>query len=141
MSPRMGAAAHGLLFGRLSHALAGAAGPACSDATNEPAAAATVANDLEVNTLGVCYDAGVVMGVPWRPTLDARTARREMEIIRREIHYTAVRIVARDVRRLELAKRQPSPNLDRAFAKWCFMLECDSPGRWAAASSETAGCQ
>ena len=51
----------------------------------------------------MCYDAGVVMGVPWRPTLDVRTARREMETIRGDLHCTAVRIVARDVRRLQLA--------------------------------------
>jgi hypothetical protein len=37
-----------------------------------------------MKTHGVCYDAGVVMGVPWRPELDTRTARREMEIIRRD---------------------------------------------------------
>ncbi len=56
-----------------------------------------------MRTLGVCYDAGVVMGVPWRPTLDGQVARREMEIIRRDLRCTAVRVVARDVERLELA--------------------------------------
>jgi hypothetical protein len=56
-----------------------------------------------VNTLGVCYDAGVVKDIPWRPSLDAQTARREMEIIRRDLHCTAVRVVARDIGRLELA--------------------------------------
>lgn len=56
-----------------------------------------------MKTLGVCYDAGVVMGVPWRPELDARTARREMEIIRHDLHCTAVRVVARDIGRLQLA--------------------------------------
>ena len=54
---------------------------------------------------GVCYDAGAVMDLPWRPSLDARTARREMEIIRRDLHCTAVRVVARDVGRLQLAGR------------------------------------
>ena len=56
-----------------------------------------------MKTLGVCYDAGVVKDIPWRPSLDARTARREMEIIRRDLHCTAVRVVARDIGRLELA--------------------------------------
>ncbi len=56
-----------------------------------------------MKTLGVCYDAGVVKDIPWRPRLDAQTARREMEIIRRDLHCTAVRVVARDVARLELA--------------------------------------
>ncbi len=56
-----------------------------------------------MRTLGCCYDAGVVMGVPWRPRLEATTARREMEIIRRDLHCTAVRVMARDTARLELA--------------------------------------
>lgn len=56
-----------------------------------------------MKTLGVCYDAGVVKDIPWRPSLDARTARREMEIIRNDLHCTAVRVVARDLARLELA--------------------------------------
>jgi hypothetical protein len=56
-----------------------------------------------MKTLGVCYDAGVVMDIPWRPRLDARTARREMEIIRHDLRCTAVRVVARDVDRLQLA--------------------------------------
>ena len=56
-----------------------------------------------MRTRGICYDAGVVKDVPWRPNLDAPTARREMEIIRRDLHCTAVRIMARDVDRLELA--------------------------------------
>jgi hypothetical protein len=53
--------------------------------------------------LGVSYDAGVVMDIPWRPRLDAATARREMEIISRDLHCTAVRVVARDSSRLQLA--------------------------------------
>lgn len=56
-----------------------------------------------MKTLGVCYDAGVVMDIPWRPSLDAHTARREMEIIRRDLHCTAVSVVARDIGRLEMA--------------------------------------
>lgn len=56
-----------------------------------------------MKTLGVCYDAGVVKDIPWRPNLDAHTARREMEIIRRDLHCTAVRVVARDIDRLQLA--------------------------------------
>ena len=56
-----------------------------------------------MKTLGVCYDAGVVKDIPWRPSLDAHTARREMEIIRHDLHCTAVRVVGREVGRLELA--------------------------------------
>jgi hypothetical protein len=74
-----------------------------STAAPEPAASAAVANEQAMKTLGVCYDAGVVKDIPWRPSLDAQTARREMEIIRRDLHCTAVRVVARDIGRLELA--------------------------------------
>ncbi|MDR3634971.1 MAG: hypothetical protein P4L84_14295 [Isosphaeraceae bacterium] len=56
-----------------------------------------------MRTLGVCYDAGVVKDIPWRPSLDAQTARREMEIIRHDLHCTAVCVVARDIGRLEMA--------------------------------------
>jgi hypothetical protein len=56
-----------------------------------------------MKTLGVCYDAGVVKDIPWRPNLDAQTARREMEIIRHDLHCTAVRVVGRDVGRLQMA--------------------------------------
>ncbi len=31
-----------------------------------------------------------------------------------------------------------APTLDRAFARWCFTVECDRPRRWAAAFSEPA---
>ncbi len=56
-----------------------------------------------MKTLGVCYDAGVVKDISWRPGLDARTARREMQIIRNDLHCTAVRVMARDIDRLQLA--------------------------------------
>jgi hypothetical protein len=32
-----------------------------------------------------------------------------------------------------------APTLDRAFARWCFTVECDRPRRWAAAFSDPAG--
>ena len=31
-----------------------------------------------------------------------------------------------------------APTLDRAFARWCFTVECDRPSRWAAAFSDPA---
>ena len=68
----------------------------------EQAASATAGSEA-MKTLGVCYDAGVVKDIPWRPNLDAQTARREMEIIRHDLHCTAVRVVGRDVGRLEMA--------------------------------------
>ena len=31
-----------------------------------------------------------------------------------------------------------APTLDRAFARWCFTVECDGPNWWAAAFSGPA---
>ena len=31
-----------------------------------------------------------------------------------------------------------APTFDRAFARWCFTVECDRPRRWAAAFSDPA---
>ena len=31
-----------------------------------------------------------------------------------------------------------APTLDRAFARWCFTVECESPRRWAAPFSDPA---
>ena len=97
-------------------------------ATGEPATSATVANEQAMKTLGVCYDAGVVKDIPWRPSLDARTARREMEVIRRDLHCTAVRVVARDVGRLELAAEAA---LEAGLEVWL------SPTVWDRGADET----
>ena len=31
-----------------------------------------------------------------------------------------------------------APTFERAFARWCFTVECDRPRRWAAAFSDPA---
>jgi hypothetical protein len=49
---------------------------------------------------GVSYDVGSVMGGNWRPDYDPRIVRRELEIIVRDLHCTAVRITGRDLGRL-----------------------------------------
>jgi len=77
---------------------------------------------------GVCYDAGVVMGVNWRPHFDPNTARREMEIIRDELDCTAVRIGARDVGRLMTAAEAA---LDADLDVWL------SPALWDRDADET----
>jgi hypothetical protein len=58
-----------------------------------------------VNRRGVCYDVGTVYsGFPYRvatrPVFDPGLTRRELEIIKTELHCNAVRIVGRDVGRL-----------------------------------------
>ena len=53
---------------------------------------------------GVTYDAGTVFGRGQRPTrrhLDERVMRRELEVIRDELHATHVRVVASDPARLD----------------------------------------
>ncbi len=53
---------------------------------------------------GVIYDAGTVFGRGQRPTrrhLDERVMRREVEVIRDELHATHVRVVASDPVRLD----------------------------------------
>jgi hypothetical protein len=45
---------------------------------------------------GVCYDVGAVMGFNWRPDFDAPTVRRELEIIKNDLHCNAVSISALD---------------------------------------------
>ena len=53
---------------------------------------------------GVCYDAGrEMMGRNWRPEFDAKVVRRELEIIKKDLHCNAVRIQGRDVQRLRIA--------------------------------------
>jgi hypothetical protein len=59
----------------------------------------------QVNRRGVCYDVGTVYsGFPWRvttrPVFDPELTRRELEIIKTELHCNAVRIVGHDIGRL-----------------------------------------
>jgi hypothetical protein len=49
---------------------------------------------------GVCYDVGNVMGGNWRPDYNPKTVRRELEIIRNDLHCNAVRILGQDIGRL-----------------------------------------
>lgn len=49
---------------------------------------------------GVSYDAGAYMAFNWRPDFDPLTVRREMEIIKNDLHCNAVRITAQDINRV-----------------------------------------
>ena len=58
----------------------------------------------EMKRKGVCYDVGrVVGGQNQRPEFDERTVRRELQIIRQELHCTSVRICSQDPERLVAA--------------------------------------
>jgi len=49
-----------------------------------------------MNRKGVCYDTGrIVDGRSWRPEVDPAEARRELAIIRDDLHCNAVRIRGR----------------------------------------------
>jgi hypothetical protein len=56
-----------------------------------------------MNRRGVCYDAGAYMGVNWRPVFDPTIVRRELQIIRDDLHCNAVSIGALDIGRLMTA--------------------------------------
>jgi hypothetical protein len=53
---------------------------------------------------GVCYDVGrVMLGRNWRPDFDPPVVRRELEIIRDDLHCNAVRLQGLDIGRLTTA--------------------------------------
>ena len=53
---------------------------------------------------GVCYDVGrEMLGRSWRPDFDGNVARRELDIIRNDLHCNAVRLQGRDPERLRTA--------------------------------------
>lgn len=54
---------------------------------------------------GVCYDVGAVMAFNWRPHFDGANVRRELDIIKNDLHCNAVRITARNLQRLSVAAR------------------------------------
>jgi hypothetical protein len=57
-----------------------------------------------VNRKGVCYDVGrVIAGQNQQPDFDEPTVRRELEIIRGDLHCTAVRICGLDIDRVTAA--------------------------------------
>ena len=57
-----------------------------------------------MNRGGVCYDVGRVMwGQDWRPEFSPEQARRELQIIRDDLHCNAVRICGQDPGRLTAA--------------------------------------
>jgi hypothetical protein len=56
-----------------------------------------------MNRKGVCYDVGQVMSFNWRPSFEPRVVRRELEIIRKDLHCNAVRVCGLDIGRLTTA--------------------------------------
>ena len=56
-----------------------------------------------VRIKGVSYDVGRVLGGNWRPVFDPAVVRRELQIIRDDLHCNTVRICGRDIQRLTAA--------------------------------------
>jgi hypothetical protein len=56
-----------------------------------------------MNRRGVLYDVGRVLGMSWRPVFDRPTVRRELQVIRDDLHCNAVKICGRDLDRLVAA--------------------------------------
>jgi hypothetical protein len=53
-----------------------------------------------MNRKGVFYDVGRVMGFNWRPNFNPKIVRRELEIIKNDLHCNTVRIWGLDIDRL-----------------------------------------
>jgi hypothetical protein len=65
---------------------------------------------------GINYDTGFLnAGASTRDSFDARVVRREMQIIRDDLHCTAVRVTGGDLDRLEIAASQA---VDAGLAAW-----------------------
>jgi hypothetical protein len=78
---------------------------------------------------GVCYDVGrVMMGRNWRPDFDPKIARRELEIIKKDLHCNAVRLQGLDLDRLRVAAEHA---LQLGLEVWI------SPEMWDREQSET----
>jgi len=84
-----------------------------------------------MNRRGVCYDVGRVMwGQDWRPEFSPEEARRELQIIREDLHCNAVRICGQDLSRLLTAGGHA---LDCGLEVWL------SPELWDHGPGETLG--
>lgn len=82
-----------------------------------------------MNRKGVCYDVGrVLMGGNWRPKFDPRQVRRELEIIKEDLHCNAVRIQGLDLERLVTASEAA---LSLGLEVWF------SPEMWDRSQGET----
>jgi hypothetical protein len=74
-----------------------------------------------MNRKGVTYDVGTVTGMNWQPDYDQKLVRREREIIKRDLHCTAVRITGRDSGRFVVATDDA---LQQGLEVWLSPLLC-----------------
>lgn len=77
---------------------------------------------------GVCYDSGSYMAFNWRPDFVIATVRRELEIIKKDLHCNAARITGSDIGRLTTSGRAA---LEQGLEVWF------SPTIWDKAQDAT----
>ena len=77
-----------------------------------------------MNRKGVCYDVGTYMAFNWRPHFDGEQVRRELEIIKDDLHCNAVRITSTDLGRLSLAARYA---MEYGLEVWFYPTLWDRP--------------
>ncbi len=71
---------------------------------------------------GISYDVGAYMGYNWRPVFDPKVVRRELQIIREDLHCNAVNISALDVGRIITAANAA---LEQGLEVWLSPLLWD----------------
>jgi hypothetical protein len=77
-----------------------------------------------MNRKGVCYDVGSVMGFNWRPSFKPEQVRRELQVIKDDLHCNAVRISGNDLVRLSLAARHA---MEEGLEVWFYPTLWDRP--------------
>ena len=89
-----------------------------------------------MNRKGVCYDVGAVMAFNWRPHFDPKIVRREIEIIRTDLHCNAIRISGLSIDRLKTAGEDA---LGQGLEVWLYPVIWDkSPERTLAYIAKAA---
>lgn len=93
-----------------------------------------------MNIRGVCYDVGrVMLGRNWRPDFDRVLARRELSIIRDDLHCNAVRLCGRDLDRLTTAAEEAlAVGLDVWFSPELWDEEADDTCAYIVTAAERA---
>lgn len=81
-----------------------------------------------MNRKGVCYDVGAYIGFNWRPRFNLEEVRRELEIIKEDLHCNAVKIGAEDIGRVTAAAQAA---VDQGLEVWF------SPILWDKSPQET----
>ena len=92
-----------------------------------------------MNRKGVCYDVGSYMAFNWRPHFEGEQVRREIEIIKDDLHCNAVKITGTDIGRLSLAARHA---VESGLEVWFYPTLWDRPQeetlRYLARAAEAA---